>query len=388
MTDEARRHPHLAAFVALVLAATAARAARADASAEELMVVTLINQQRAALGRAPLGTDVRLFDAAEAHSNWMCAQQTMSHTGSGGSTPGSRATAAGYSWYAIGETIGQGFPTAQDIVDGWQGSPPHWTILTSATYRDIGVGYAACTGLPRRHYWTAVIANSSRAATPVGAPAGGATSTPSRTPTRTATAPPSSTARPSATIGVVTATPARTATRTPTRTATPLRTATRTPTRAATAVGAPSSTPSTSGSAFASRVTLQGRVAHGGTTIYVNGAPVAVTADDGSFVVRGLVAGYKTVRARRYGFLDAAAQVAVGGALTQLPAVQLPSGDTHVDMRVTAFDQLIVQLRFGACLGSPAYAAHVDLDGSGCIDAADLALVNVNLGRYGPVSWP
>lgn len=376
MTALPRRRSALAAALGVALALAGARAARADATPAELSVITWINQERAALGRGPLGSDVRLFNAAEGHATWMCANQTLSHTGSGGSTPGGRVTAAGYSWFAVGETIGQGFPTAQDIVDGWHGSPPHWTILTSATYRDIGVGYVACDGRPRRHYWAAIVANSRSAATPVGAPPPAATPTSTRTATRTAAAPaPTATRVPPTATFVL---------RTATRTATARPTATRTPTRLA----APSATAATGGGTLTSRVTLQGRALHGGTTIYVNGAPVAVTADDGSFTVRGIAAGYKTVRARRYGYLDAAVQASVfAGATTQLPAVQLPSGDTHVDQRVTAFDSLVVQLRYGACVGGAAYAAHVDLDGSGCIGPADLALVTVNLGRYGPVGW-
>jgi len=133
---------------------------------------------------------------------------------------------------------------------------------------------------------------------------------------------------------------------------------------------------------------LQGRLSHGGTTIYVNGAPLAATSDDGSFVVRGLAPGYKTVRAQRFGYLDAAVQASlVGGQWTVLGPAKLLSGDVHVDHRVSALDQLVVQLRYGACIGTPAYAVHIDLNASGCIDAADLALVTLNLGRLGPTAW-
>ena len=108
----------------------------------------------------------------------MCANQTLSHIGAGGSSPGTRATAAGYVWNAIGETIAQGYATPQDVVNGWRGSSPHWTILMSATYRDIGVAYVACTGQTRRHYWTAMVANSTRSATPVSTPTTGPSSVP------------------------------------------------------------------------------------------------------------------------------------------------------------------------------------------------------------------
>ncbi|MFN8424216.1 MAG: CAP domain-containing protein [Anaerolineae bacterium] len=383
-----RHHRRLAAAIVAVAAALcSARPARADVSSFELSVVTLVNQERAALGRAPLGTDIRLFNAAEGHTDWMCANQTLSHIGAGGSTPGTRATAAGYPWFAVGETIGQGFPSPQDIVNGWRGSSPHWTILMSATYRDIGVAYAPCAGALRRHYWTAMVANSRSAATPAG-PAG-PTAPPTRTPTRppppgATTAPP---AGPTATIVVVTATPPPAVTRTPTPrtppTATSITRPTSTPPPAPTA--AP---PSGAGATLRGRVILQGRTVHAGTIIYVNGVGMVITAGDGTFTVYGVAPGFQTVRAQHYGFLGAAAQVSLAsGQTVALGPTQLLSGDVHLDQRVTSIDQLVVQLHYGACVGTPAYAEYVDLDGSGCIDTADLGLVTPNIGRYGPTAW-
>lgn len=218
-----------AAAAAAVVALASVRSTYAAVSQYELDVVSLVNQERAAIGRAALGTDVRLFNAAEGHTEWMCATQTLSHTGAGGSTPGSRITAAGYNWSALGETIAQGYPTPQDVVNGWKGSAPHWNILMSTAYRDIGVGYVSCDGHARRHYWTVDVANSSSPATPVGSPE------PSSTPTMTPTA-------------SATATASATRTRTPTRTAT--RTITPTPTRTspatATSTAPPPSATSTS----------------------------------------------------------------------------------------------------------------------------------------------
>ena len=51
-----------------------------------------------------------LETAAIGHAQWMLAADTFSHTGFNGSTPGQRATAAGYVWNNIGENI------------SWQGS--------------------------------------------------------------------------------------------------------------------------------------------------------------------------------------------------------------------------------------------------------------------------
>ena len=59
-----------------------------------------------ALSKPVLAGNAELETAASAHSLWMLENDIFSHTGSGGSTPSGRATAAGYDWTAIGENIG------------------------------------------------------------------------------------------------------------------------------------------------------------------------------------------------------------------------------------------------------------------------------------------
>lgn len=52
-----------------------------------------------------LAPNAALESAAGSHSLWMLNADTFSHTGSGGSQPWDRATAAGYKWTSIGENI-------------------------------------------------------------------------------------------------------------------------------------------------------------------------------------------------------------------------------------------------------------------------------------------
>src|ERR1700759_265966 len=57
---------------------------------------------------APLAFNPSLISAAQQHSAWMLANNTFSHTGAGGSSPGDRMTAAGYTFtgsWAWGENI-------------------------------------------------------------------------------------------------------------------------------------------------------------------------------------------------------------------------------------------------------------------------------------------
>ena len=61
-------------------------------------VLGLVNDIRVASGLDPLALDVRLASSAQGHSVDMSTGNFLSHTGSDGSSPGDRMTAAGYPW--------------------------------------------------------------------------------------------------------------------------------------------------------------------------------------------------------------------------------------------------------------------------------------------------
>lgn len=122
-----------------------------DASA----VITLTNEQRAAAGLGPLSPNSALHTAAQRESDDMAENLRMSHTGSDGSTVGTRATAAGYSWQLIGENIAVGYSSASSVMDGWMASAGHRANILNASFVDIGV--AVSTGSDGRKYWTMVL---------------------------------------------------------------------------------------------------------------------------------------------------------------------------------------------------------------------------------------
>lgn len=99
--------------------------------------------------------NAQLTQAAAAHSDDMVAGNFFSHTGSNGSTLGTRATAAGYAWSALGENIAAGQSTVEIVVDGWMKSDGHCANLMNANFREIG---AACVAgnanTTYRTYWT------------------------------------------------------------------------------------------------------------------------------------------------------------------------------------------------------------------------------------------
>ncbi|MGW2212159.1 CAP domain-containing protein [Streptomyces sp. NPDC001781] len=121
----------------------------ATASGDVSRVVELVNAERAKAGCSPVQLNSTLTRAAQAHSADMAAHKTMSHTGSDGSDPGSRITAAGYRWSAYGENVAFGYSTPEQVMAGWMNSPGHRENILNCSYKEIGVGLAQPGS-----YWT------------------------------------------------------------------------------------------------------------------------------------------------------------------------------------------------------------------------------------------
>ena len=126
--------------------------ARLDPAAEALRLGISLNQGLAAntLGsqaRQVLAPNEKLETAAIAHSKWMLAADVFSHTGAGGSTPGQRATAAGYAWNRVGENIAwqgsTGAIAANAMIaahhDALFKSAPHRQNILLDGYREVGI---------------------------------------------------------------------------------------------------------------------------------------------------------------------------------------------------------------------------------------------------------
>jgi len=99
----------------------------------------------------PLSINALLTVAARNHSLDMLTNNFQGHTGSNGSSPGNRLTAAGYSWNTYGENV---YASAKSVIHGHAGfevdwgngpegmqSPPGHRLNThSSNFREIGVG--------------------------------------------------------------------------------------------------------------------------------------------------------------------------------------------------------------------------------------------------------
>ncbi|WP_405733346.1 CAP domain-containing protein [Streptomyces sp. NBC_01537] len=132
-----------------VKAVASAPASAASSSGATARVVALVNSARSKAGCSALTVNAKLTKAAQSHSNDMSDSQTMSHTGSDGSSPGDRITRAGYDWRTYGENVAYGYPTPESVMAGWMSSPGHKANILNCAFKEIGVGLAQ-----DGYYWT------------------------------------------------------------------------------------------------------------------------------------------------------------------------------------------------------------------------------------------
>ncbi len=110
----------------------------------ENQVVNLINQERTDRGLPALGNNSSLRLAAWRHSEDMACNDFFNHTGSDGSTLGSRLIAVGYSYSWAAENIAASSSSnfsAQSVVSMWMNSPGHKANILSENVTEIGVGF-------------------------------------------------------------------------------------------------------------------------------------------------------------------------------------------------------------------------------------------------------
>ena len=126
-------------------------------SSAEQQFVDLVNQARQSLGLQPLALNSSLSLAADSHSYWQdvaFGYSGLTHEpGCNGSTPWQRIADAGYNGSYEGEVtlVNSATASAQQALSMFQGSPPHWALLTCPNFTQIGVGASA-------YHWTGDLA--------------------------------------------------------------------------------------------------------------------------------------------------------------------------------------------------------------------------------------
>ncbi|MCB9455363.1 MAG: LysM peptidoglycan-binding domain-containing protein [Anaerolineaceae bacterium] len=102
-----------------------------------------VNNLRVSLGLQAYSYNGSLAAAAQDQAQWMVDTGSISHTRPDGSSPRSRAAAAGYPSTWVSENIyGGSNATASDAWGFWINSSIHYAGITSANNREIGIGAA------------------------------------------------------------------------------------------------------------------------------------------------------------------------------------------------------------------------------------------------------
>lgn len=102
----------------------------------------LLNNVRVLNKSSPVIHNDQLDAAAQAHAQDMLDNDYFSHTGQNGSTPGDRATLAGYDWRTYGENIASGYRSEASVMKGWTDSPGHHANNINPNFKEFGLGLA------------------------------------------------------------------------------------------------------------------------------------------------------------------------------------------------------------------------------------------------------
>ncbi|WP_334060740.1 CAP domain-containing protein [Limimaricola cinnabarinus] len=130
------------------LAATAASAATTgcvlpeEANAKATRIAAGLNAFRASEGLRPVSHARELSRAAQTQACDMASSGSFSHRGSDGSNHRARVERTGYCAGVSAENLAWGYPRAQQIITGWQGSPGHRQVMALDRAQEFGVGIA------------------------------------------------------------------------------------------------------------------------------------------------------------------------------------------------------------------------------------------------------
>ena len=116
-----------------------------------------VNTIRAEHGKPALNYDKRLYRAARAHNSDMIKKGFFSHTGSNGSSVGSRVTDQGFKWCYVSENIAKGQTSLTQVMQSWMNSPGHRKNILSDQAQAFGLQYNPKDG---NNSWVMVLAKA------------------------------------------------------------------------------------------------------------------------------------------------------------------------------------------------------------------------------------
>lgn len=124
----------------------------ADIKAIENEVIRLVNVERSKQGLSQLTGDWQLSRVARYKSTDMRDANYFSHYSPTYGDPFKMMHSFGITFYAAGENIAMGQPTAQSVMTSWMNSPGHRANILNPQYNEIGVGIAKTAS--GTIYWT------------------------------------------------------------------------------------------------------------------------------------------------------------------------------------------------------------------------------------------
>lgn len=120
-------------------------------SEQEWELLKMVNKERLNKGFAPLGILGSLQTVSDLRAVEL--SKDFSHTRPDGSDCFSLLQ--GLSYNSAGENIATGYPSAQEVMEGWMNSPGHKANILNSRFTHIGIGYYGIADMGS-YYWSQV----------------------------------------------------------------------------------------------------------------------------------------------------------------------------------------------------------------------------------------
>jgi uncharacterized protein YkwD len=128
----------------------------------ETHMLARVNALRSSAGVGPLRMCARLTSAAREHAEAMATTGVFSHAGPAGDQYWDRLASVGYRMQTAGEVLAAGQLTPRDAMNAWQGSAPHYAVLTNPAFRHVGFAFAVASTGEYSTYWVQDFATGGR----------------------------------------------------------------------------------------------------------------------------------------------------------------------------------------------------------------------------------
>jgi len=137
-------------------------AAAIDTAGYAAEVVSLLNAERAAAGKAALQFgSKKLNDAAMQRAKEFAANPSIDHKRPDGRSFSTVFAEYGVTWTACGENLAAGQGTPAQAIAGWMGSEDHRKNMLGELYDYNWIAVGICEGLDGKLYWVQVFVTSS-----------------------------------------------------------------------------------------------------------------------------------------------------------------------------------------------------------------------------------